>query len=745
MYRFRITLFIILALLIAAVILTRLADLQFRQADYYRARLSDRGNFAFKPIPAKRGRILATGPGGAGYVELVGNKPSFELAVFYPLMDPDPEWITGEVRRIRKERKTSTQPATLPPEEQLQQDIDAFWGKLAELTGEDPATLQYRRDRAVRIVRRNIAAVEKRQKAEGNLAEDANLDYAITEQRMAYPVVSDLDHDEAVRLRLAFGGKEWATIRPSYSRDFRPGHTLCHLLGRTRREPGSPAKVFAKNVRDIIDTQGDVEDHERQPLPGQLIGRTGLESAYDSVLRGRHGWAELSDPPMPAIEAKDGSDLVLTIDYDLQNYCEQRIRDRIRGGKELPDGGTEEPLNYATGGAAVVLNLEDNSILALASLPTYDPAALADPAIFEQLLSDHKRLPLLNKALLGRYPAGSIVKPIVTQFAFDAGVTTSGRQITCVGRYSEDNPAFRCWLYTGHGPMNAEQAIAQSCDIYFYHIGEEICGLVPSGKQPADAERLCSYYRKYGFGESPAGLLLPTSKGFVPDQAWFMQQWKRTISRGDARNLAIGQGDLLITPLQAVNMLSALLNGQLRPVRLAKNDRLPEPKEIGISRASVPLVRRGMEEVVADASHGGAYTTVHTDRVPLAGKTGSAQAPLRPIGWTLSYVDGEGKTREMNSNNPWQEKLQLMRDDPAAKEFRITATQWYPSLSEEDTKLRTDRPNKPAHAWFLGYAPAERPKVAIVVLIEYGMAGSKAAGPVFRDIALKCQDLGYLK
>jgi penicillin-binding protein 2 len=447
---------------------------------------------------------------------------------------------------------------------------------------------------------------------------------------------------------------------------------------------------------------------------------------------------------MPAQEAKDGSDLVLTIDYDLQNYCEQRLRDRIRGGTTLPDGSLEEPLAYATGGAAVVLNLDDNAILAMASVPTYDPASLADPAIFEQLLGDHRRLPLLNKALLGRYPPGSIVKPIVTQFGFDAGVTTATRTITCTGRYSEDNPAFRCWLYTGHGPMNAEQAIAQSCDIYFYHLGEEICGLVPTGKYPPDPERLCNYYRDYGFGAVPDGFRLPASKGFVPDQKWFAQQWKRTLSRGDTRNLAIGQGDLLVTPLQAVNMLSALLNGKLRPVRLAKNDRLPDPKDIAISRASVPLVRRGMEEVVADASHGGAYTTVHTHRIPLAGKTGSAQAPLRPIAWKLSYIDGQGKPRTMDSDNPWQKKLQITRDDENATDFHIKPTVWYPILSDEDTKLRTDRPNRPAHAWFLGYAPAQRPKVAVVVLIEYGMAGSKAAGPVFRDIALKCLELGYL-
>jgi len=709
-YKHRIKILLLAASLIAVALISRLADLEIRNVDRFRESLETQQLPPFKPIPAARGRILARGAGGEGTVELVANEPAFELAVYYPVMDADRWWINGEVRRIRKKVKADTQPGRPIRAEraELRRQIQTLWQEISKVTHIPLDELAARRDGIVKIVQQIVTSVEQRQREKGNLGEEDKLDYPILEQRMFYPIVTDLDEPAKVELQLGPASHRWTRIRPGCSRAFRRGHTLCHILGRTTRIPGSVAKTR------------DIRDYDY--IPGEMQGRSGLEEAYERILKGKHGWVRLADPavidPMPV----DGSDLVLTIDIALQEYAENRLREQV------------EELDYATAGAAVVIDLSDQRLLALASVPTYDPAEYSSK--YKQLSSDLKSLPLLNRALTVRYCPGSIVKPIVAEIAFDCHAISPTTTFECTGRLFPGRNAYRCWRPPpGHGQLGVVEAISQSCDVFFYNVGERI-----------GAARLARYYRMFGLADKPAGIMLPCNAGLVPTQQWFHRQHGRAMSVGDARNLAVGQGDLQITPLHAAVMFSALLTGTLRPVRLVANDELPQPVELDLNRDAVNLVLEGMEKTVT-AETGTGHKYAYTDEIRLAGKTGSAQAPGRAIRWRIEYTDAGGTVHTEQTDNRYQRVRELQAKDSEITNLSVITIAWYPVLKKEHRFYHADpdRPNRPAHAWFVGYAPASNAKVVIAVMIEYGMSGGRAAGPVFRDLALKCRELGYLR
>jgi penicillin-binding protein 2 len=275
-------------------------------------------------------------------------------------------------------------------------------------------------------------------------------------------------------------------------------------------------------------------------------------------------------------------------------------------------------------------------------------------------------------------------------------------------------------------------AIKNSCDVYYYHIGELIT-----------AEGMSDLYQKIGFG-SPIPLGISNSGGRVPTQEWFVEHHGRGMSTGDARNLAIGQGDLEITPLQAAIMTSAIATGRYQPPRFLVGEPLPPGRPIGISQYALQLARNGMVKVLNDPDGTGHKWGYAEDLTVLAaGKTGSAQAPGRSIEWEVSYPDQDtGLIVKKTVTN-----LRKFLENPPVprKEISWRTTKSFPELLEKDqVDPHSGRKNSLAHAWFIGYAPAQNPKIAVVVLIEYGMAGGKGAGPAFKDIMLMCQDLGYI-
>ena len=210
------------------------------------------------------------------------------------------------------------------------------------------------------------------------------------------------------------------------------------------------------------------------------------------------------------------------------------------------------------------------------------------------------------------------------------------------------------------------------------------------------------------------------------------------MSKGDARNLSIGQGYLDVTPIQAVNMLASLLRGRYQPVRLVVDQLVESGWHVGFSQEATALARQGMFEVVNTAG-GTAQQYVRAPGVSIAGKTGSAQAPTRRIGWDIKYTDQNGKVI-VDRISDWDS---FVETSPVPREQISRSAVTWPTLRAEDRLDKLGRKRHILHAWFVGYAPADNPKVAVVVLIEYGMHGNSQAGPVARDIILKCLELGY--
>jgi penicillin-binding protein 2 len=535
------------------------------------------------------------------------------------------------------------------------------------------------------------------------------MDYPVLEQRMYYTVVGDLDEKEAVDLRGKLGNSTWAIVRPGSRRNYLRHETLCHLLGRTIRTPGSQSKTFR-----ILD-----DDY----LPGELQGLEGLEYSCDDILRGNRGWIELGKKTTIRQQPADGKDVVLTIDVELQEYIQNRLKKQV---KSLP---------YATGGAVVVMDIRNSEILALASVPTFDPSEFRQR--YEELRHDRKYLPLTNRAIQMRYPPGSIVKPLVGAWAMTKGKITESTSFYCKGYLSENLKAFKCWLPSGHQEENFTEAIKNSCDVYFYHVGELLT-----------AEGMSEFYQHLGVDEqTPLAVRedgssgISTIRGRVPTQKWFISHHGRGMSVGDARNLAIGQGDLEISPLQAAIMTEAIISGVYQPPRIFTSEEKSVGKKLGISPYALRLARQGMYQVIHDTD-GTAHKFAYDSNYSAAGKTGSAQAIPRPIRWEMSYVDpNSGKlVKEIVSN-----REDFYSKTPVSqKAINYKTIESFPQLRDEDKfDPGSNREKTMSHGWFVGFAPVDKPKIVCIVFIEYGLAGGSGAGPVFKDVMLKCKEFGY--
>jgi cell division protein FtsI/penicillin-binding protein 2 len=765
MFDRRLKIILVALALFGTVLIYRLAGMQIIDNQQYLKAASAPETIPFKPIPANRGRIFARGPGGKGTVELIANEPCFEVAVYYPVMNPDEWWDKSQIRRLRIQMREEAKNSKLeiPREElalRLRQELDQFWKTLSQNANLAPNELFDRRDRIVQAIQNRLQVIRKMQQEKDLYANDP-----VSDQRMFYPIVTDLNETEALNIRGKLPANSWAVVRPSIRRVYRQKETFCHILGRTERIPGSPAKTFAKPKREIL-IQSD-----KDCLPGEMRGTSGLEMAYDDLLRGRRGWLALGKDQRIETPADDGKDITLTLDIDLQEFIQKRLVEQI---KSVNDQGKRN-FPYATGGAAVVLDLQKSELLALVSVPTYDITEY--PNQQKELNLNHKYQPLINRAI-HRYPPGSIVKPLVGAWAIEHGNINSTRAFLCTGKFSEKLPSFRCWKHDGHGQISFIDALVGSCDVFFYHVGEIVT-----------AEGMIDLYNQTGITQ-PVPIKLPNQKGRVPTQAWFISHHGRGISQGDAMNLAIGQGDVEITPLQAALMTGALITGRLQPPKILTEEPLPDATPIGISPNPLRMAREGMRRAVADEN--GTAKAAKSTLVAIAAKTGSAQASPKPVKWKITYKDPDtGLEHEETTANKdgFAKKYIVARQNitvksvegtpvpqwdlsykhpvtqeiikhrfnapPDIKEFHrqyfiknrtVKSVEFEPVMSEKD-KLdpNTGRIRTLSHAWIIGFAPTDRPRIVCVVFLEYGIAGGSSCGPILKDIMEKCRDLGYIK
>lgn len=430
----------------------------------------------------------------------------------------------------------------------------------------------------------------------------------------------------------------------------------------------------------LLGTLGEVRESQLETRafadyrPGDVVGQSGIEAMFETDLRGRAGGRNVvvdvsgrEVEVLEEVEPRPGGNVVLTIDRDLQEVARDAFR-RESGG---PDRA----------GAAVALDPRNGDVLVLLSSPGYDPNDFVggiDTATW-RALNDDPRRPLHDRALSGQYPPGSTYKPFVAAAALEEGIVTSDTRIFCPGHWKLGRRTYRCWKRAGHGWVDLNKALVESCDVFFYEVGHQL-----------GIDRIAYFARGFGFGRKP-GLGFPQEKaGLVPSTAWKLARRGEPWIEGETISAAIGQGYDLVTPMQLAVATATLANGgtQMRPrIVLRRTDRdghvvaetTPEVRGTApVSLANLEMVRDEMIGVVS-SPHG----TGHAAAVPgleIAGKTGTAQ------------VVGLQHTEDLDE--------------------------------EEIAEAHRD------HAWFLAWAPARAPEIVVTVLLEHGGHGGSAAAPV---------------
>lgn len=456
--------------------------------------------------------------------------------------------------------------------------------------------------------------------------------------------------------------------------------------------PGVELKVEA--IRDyprgglaahVVGYLGELSEQEREDADysryelGDMVGKTGIERAYDGLLVGSKGmeYVEVNAvaQPLRVVDRKEpvpGNNIVLTIDADIQAAAEKALKDGIAATRKAK-------YPKAAAGAVVVMT-PDGEVLAMASYPTYDPAVFVggvSQGEWAALNDASSEYPLNNRALMSGYPPGSTFKVVTAVAGFQAKVMDVGTTVVCRGRWTGMGAKWGkwCWNKSGHGARNVMTALKDSCDTFFYDIGYRL--------YQQQGEPLQAWSRELGFG-GKSGVDLPSEfEGRVPTAAW-KKEWNKSNPDnqawfpGDTVNMAIGQGDFLATPLQIASLYAGVASdGVIYRPRVVKSvigmdgrkiRDLPKVKtgEFGLAPAELRAIKDGLDRVVTDGTAEGAFKGFN---VPVGGKTGTSEV--------------------------------FGKDD---------------------------------YALFAGYAPSINPKYVISVVIEQGGHGGSAAAPVARAV-----------
>jgi penicillin-binding protein 2 len=385
--------------------------------------------------------------------------------------------------------------------------------------------------------------------------------------------------------------------------------------------------VDSRSLSHILGYVGDITRDELTMLynrgykQGDVIGKAGIERQYDELLRGKSGRETrtvdvrgrrvsglgdvIREPP------EMGKNLVLTIDRELQTLVENALGNRM--------------------GAAIVMRPTSGEILAMVSYPWFDPNILTggQRAGYQALVNDPNK-PFINLAIQSSYPPASTFKIVMTTGILAENAFPPEQLVTCLGEMTYGDRQWRCHIRPpGHGRLNLHRAMAQSCDIYYWNVGRDYLGV----------ERIVSYARDYGFGES-TGIDLPGEiEGFVPTPQWKERRFHEKWLGGDTMNMSIGQGFTLVTPIQMANMVSMVVNdGSIYKPHILKEVRDPVSgaveqniqREIihksDLSPEIFETVRRDMRGVI---SEGTAQFPLNIKAVEIAGKTGTGEVGLQ--------------------------------------------------------------------------------------------------------------------
>lgn len=708
-------------------------------------------------LPTYRGRILDR----HGRV-LAEDRASYDIAVDYDVIIG--VWAENRAaRQARREIGTSEWNALSPERRDAairhhldywKTKTDTLWMQIQRLGKIDEAELIRRRDAIRAEMQTTAATVWERQRAawlarfgmEEDAAEAADNPRSggftprpIREQRQPHvilPRVSEEVAFEFVRIARELDGI--VHVLDSRRREY-PWTSAEVLLDRdTLPKPlrsSTPISIrvdgIADHVLGSVRTEVWEQDVVRRPFvnprtgeidlggyrPGDVVGSRGLEAAFEDRLRGLRGVInERRDTgEQQRVDAVPGKDLHITLDSRLQARV-QAILSHEYGLTRVQrwHNNTALPLGRPLNAAAVVVDVENGEILAMVSMPTI--------AMGQRMTDARRRTddPWVNRAAEAIYPPGSIIKPLVLCAAVQEGVHTLGTAITCNGHYYEAHQdRARCWIYRPqfymrtHGPLLAEEAMARSCNIYFYTLGDRL-GMA----------RLSNWFRRFGLG-SPLdiGLLGPLvdgkrlgeNGGQVPDEDTIAKLRNEGQLNFSSVIMGIGQGPVTWTPVQAANAYATLARGGIvRDATLVRDDERLVPRasrsHLGLPPSLVRAAIEGLRQSVEE-SYGTGHIiryeydesiapdkTFNVEGVTVWAKTGTAQAPALPVDTT-----GDG---------------------------------------ENDSVL-----TGLSHAWTVGLVGPKssgEPRYSIAVIVEYGGSGGRVAGPIVNQIIRALQVEGYL-
>ena len=474
-------------------------------------------------------------------------------------------------------------------------------------------------------------------------------------------VADDVSWDDVSRVSVNAPALPGISPEVGLTRVYPRGSDFAHIVGRVGRV--SQADLDALEDPDAV-----------LRIPRFQIGKINVEAREESLLRGVAGTKQVEVNATGRVmrelarrEGQSGADLQLTVDSNLQNYVQARLGDESA--------------------AVVIVDCENGDLVANASSPSYDPNLFIggiSSADYNPLLQSKFR-PLVNKTVQGTYPPGSTFKMMVAMAALEESLIGPDETVYCPGHLEVGGRRFHCWKRAGHGWVDLETSLKQSCDVYYYDLAMKV-----------GIEKITAMSNRFGLGIRHDLPLSSVAAGLAPTKAWKKQNKDADWVIGDTVNASIGQGFTLSSPLQLAVMTARIAtNRQVTPRLIKSIDGVEQPSgggdPLGMNENNLRKVRKGMHVVVNDR-RGTAYRSrIIADDMRMAGKTGTSQ---------VRNITAAERARGVTSNKdlPWE---------------------------------RRD------HALFVGFAPYDNPRYAVSVLVEHGGGGSAAAAPIARDVMLQ--------
>jgi penicillin-binding protein 2 len=450
------------------------------------------------------------------------------------------------------------------------------------------------------------------------------------------------------------------------SRTYPTKQDFAHVVGYV-------GPVSAKDLEGVTDPDPVLQ------IPKFQIGKIGVERWMEDQLRGSAGNKRIEvnsvGRVMRELERKDGIpgvDIRLTLDMDVQNYVQVRL------GEESA--------------AAVVIDVTNGDLLAVASSPGFDPNLFVRGISQKDYtaLTENDHRPLANKAVQGAYPPGSTFKVVTALAALEAGMITLDTKVRCPGYIEFGGTKFHCWKRGGHGTVDLERSLQESCDVFYYEIAQKV-----------GIDKIAEMGRLLGLGQRHDLPMSAISEGVMPNKAWKQASYQTDWRIGDTINASIGQGYVLTTPLQLAVMAARVASGRAIAPRLihsvdGKVVPIVEAPGLGIGGSSLRAIRAGMFAVVNSERGTAKSARIDAPGMIMAGKTGTSQVR------NISASERAGGV-VANADLPWK---------------------------------RRD------HALFVAFAPYDTPKYAVSVVVEHGGGGSAVAAPIARDMLLRAMSDG---